>query len=332
MKPSNFAKIVDDLLDNPTKRPIMCWGPPGIGKSSVVTARAKKRNRRVLDWRLVQKEAIDITGLPFVKDGTTRYASPEMLPKEGEGCVLFLDEIVQAPVMVQNAVSELVLDRTLGGGTYRLPDDACIIAAGNNRSDRAGTFEMPTHMRSRFRHFDLEVDTDDWAAWAFANGIREEVIAFVRFRPNMLFNLSTTDRVSPNPRTWAAVSEDMEFAAANRSLQFETFKASLGDGPSSEFVGYLRTFSEMPDPDEVFSSPETAPVPTQPGVMWALGVALASRVNSKTAEALFTYLPRLSQDFAIVIATDAIARDKRLITGRAATQWATKHAKFLVGM
>lgn len=337
MKLSNLTKVAQDLLDNPMKRPIMIWGPPGIGKSQVIRQVVERAGRRMIDWRLVQKEAIDVVGLPRIhqrEDGTytTAYASPDMLPREGEGACLFLDEIVQAPTMVQNAVSELVLDRTLGGGTYRLPEDACIIAAGNRRTDRAGTFEMPAHMRSRFRHFDAEVDPDDWCAWGYKRGIREEVIAFIRFRPNLLFSFDANARVTPNPRTWEAISEDFDFATSNPSLQFETFAASLGEGPATEFVGYLRTFNEMPDPDLVFERPEVAPIPEQPGVMWALGVALAARCNRKNAEALFTYLPRLSQDYAVTIATDVAGRDPRFLVGAKATSWASKNAKFLVGL
>lgn len=332
MKISHATRIVLDLLVNPQKRPLMFWGPPGIGKSAFVRQAAEAQGRRMLDWRLVQKEAIDITGLPFIdqSSSTTRYASPEMLPKPGEGAVLFLDEIVQAPTMVQNAVSELVLDRTLGGGTYRLPDDACIVAAGNRRTDRAGTFEMPTHMRSRFRHFDIEADVEDFVKWAFKSGIREEVIAFVRFRPNLLFNFDSNDRVTPSPRTWAAVSDDMEFASENPSLDFDVFRASLGDGTATEFVGYLRTFRDMPDPDDVFSNPDGAPIPDQPGIMYALMTVLSARVTKKTGDAFFTYLDRISQDFAVMAAMDALNREPPLLTGRKATAWATKNAKFMV--
>jgi hypothetical protein len=337
MNITQVRKLIKDHIDNPSKRPLMLWGKPGTAKSSVVRQEVEANDMRLLDWRLAQKEAIDITGLPSVEtrtDGnrTTIYAPPELLPREGERAVVFLDEIVQAPMMTQNAVSELVLDRTIGGGSYRFPKDCIVIAAGNYRTDRAGTFEMPAQLRGRFRHVDVTMDIDDWAPWAFKTGIREEVIAFLRFRPNLLSAFDPNERSSPTARTWEMVSDDLEFAMSNPKMRFETIAASVGSGPATEFTGYLNTFLEMPDPDQVFADPENAPVPDQPGVMWALGVALAARVNKKTSENMFTYLGRLSQDYSVAIATDAVAREPSVIVGKKATAWAVKHAKFLVGM
>jgi hypothetical protein len=97
---------------------------------------------------------------------------------------LFLDELNAAPAMVQASCYQLVLDRQLG--EYTLPEDWAIIAAGNRDSDRAATTRMPTPLRNRFVPFEFEVDLQEWSEWAIQNGIRPEVIAFLRFRPELL--------------------------------------------------------------------------------------------------------------------------------------------------
>ena len=51
---------------------------------------------------------------------------------------------------------------------------------------------MPTPLRNRFVHLDFEVDVQEWCEWAIKTGIRPEVIAFIRFRPELL---SALDRV-----------------------------------------------------------------------------------------------------------------------------------------
>ena len=51
---------------------------------------------------------------------------------------------------------------------------------------------MPTPLRNRFVHLEFEVDAQEWSEWAIQAGIRPEVIAFLRFRPELL---SVPDKV-----------------------------------------------------------------------------------------------------------------------------------------
>ena len=61
-------KKLEDYLVKLTKAKItdsiMIWGAPGIGKSSVVSAVAKKNNLDFIDLRLSQLAPTDIRGLP----------------------------------------------------------------------------------------------------------------------------------------------------------------------------------------------------------------------------------------------------------------------------
>jgi len=136
------------------------------------------------DVRALLLDPVDLRGLPFLgNDGRSKWASPEFLPQEGSG-ILFLDELNAAPAMVQASCYQLVLDRRLG--EYTLPESWAIIAAGNRDSDRGATTRMPTPLRNRFVHLDFEVDVQEWSEWATQAGIRPEVIAFLRFRPELL--------------------------------------------------------------------------------------------------------------------------------------------------
>jgi hypothetical protein len=107
-------------------------------------------------------DPVDLRGLPYVGTDGSKWAVPEFLPTEGAG-ILFLDELNAAPSMVQAAFYQLVLDGALG--EYTLPDGCIIVAAGNRDSDRAHTTRMPTPLRNRFVHLDVEVDTQEWSEW-----------------------------------------------------------------------------------------------------------------------------------------------------------------------
>jgi len=182
MKASSLSNALRVLVA--ARRPVFIWGGPGVGKSSVVKQLAATLNVPLQDVRALLLDPVDLRGLPFLgSDGRSKWATPEFLPQNGNG-ILFLDELNVAPAMVQASCYQLVLDRKLG--EYTLPDGWAIIAAGNRDSDRAVTTRMPTPLRNRFVHLEFEVDVQEWSEWAIRAGIRPEVIAFLRFRPELL--------------------------------------------------------------------------------------------------------------------------------------------------
>jgi hypothetical protein len=122
---------------------------------------------------------------------------PKFLLTAGKG-ILFLDELTSAPQMTQANCYQLLLDRKLG--EYVLPDSSVVIAAGNPASERGVHFSMPCPLRNRFVHLELEADLNDWCKWAV--GVRSEINAFLRFKPDLLH---TADAISdanawPTPR------------------------------------------------------------------------------------------------------------------------------------
>ena len=202
MKASAITEALKSLIA--AKRPVFLWGPPGVGKSSIVGQVAAAKNLCLKDLRALLLDPVDIRGLPHLaSDGRATWAIPDFLPSDGAG-LLFLDELNAAPSMVQAAFYQLILDRKLG--EYTLPDDWVIVAAGNRDSDRATTSRMPSPLRNRFVHLTFEVDTEDWSNWAISNKIRPEVIAFIRFRPELLNQFDKDAFAFPTPRTWEFLS------------------------------------------------------------------------------------------------------------------------------
>ena len=45
--------------------PVILWGPPGVGKSSIIASICAKRNIGFVDVRLAQKDPVDMRGIPF---------------------------------------------------------------------------------------------------------------------------------------------------------------------------------------------------------------------------------------------------------------------------
>ena len=187
MKPSMLYDALHALIGE--RVPVHVWGPCGVGKSQIAHQVADDLNYEFLDVRALQLDPIDFRGLPRITADTTEWVPPKFLPTEGKG-IMFLDELTSAPQMVQAACYQLVLDRKLG--EYILPAGWVVIAAGNPAAERGVHFLMPRPLRNRFVHLHLEADVKDWCRWAVRAAVRPEIIAFLRFKPDLLHDGDAT--------------------------------------------------------------------------------------------------------------------------------------------
>ena len=251
MTPTAVAQALRQLVVE-EQQPVFIWGSPGTGKSSVVNQLAAELGIALRDIRALLLDPVDLRGLPFVgKDGRSQWATPEFLPQDGKG-ILFLDELNAAPAMVQASCYQLVLDRKVG--EYTLPEGWAIVAAGNRDSDRAATTRMPTPLRNRFVHLDFEVDVQEWSEWAIKANVRPEVIAFIRFRPELLSAFDRDANAFPSPRSWEFVSRIIN-SGPDPSAEHELIAGAVGTGAATEFSAFLRMFRELPNIDSILLNP-----------------------------------------------------------------------------
>jgi MoxR-like ATPase len=261
------------------------------------------------DVRALLLDPVDLRGLPFLgSDGRSKWATPDFLPQDGEG-ILFLDELNAAPAMVQASCYQLVLDRKLG--EYTLPEGWAIIAAGNRDSDRAVTTRMPTPLRNRFVHLEFEVDAQEWSEWAIQAGIRPEVIAFLRFRPELISQPDKDAHAFPSPRSWEFVSRILDSldSQSNPSLEHELIAGAVGTGPATEVSAFLRTFRELPSIDAILLNPLREPVPENTAAQYAVASALARCASDTNFDRICLYLNRLPTEFRVLCVRDATLRE-----------------------
>lgn len=333
MRPVDVSACLTALL--PKKQPMYLWGPPGVGKSSVVKQAAAANDLQVCDIRAVLLDPVDLRGLPKIGDGVAEWVPPAFLPREGNG-VLFLDELAQAPPLVQAACLQLTLDRRVG--EYVLPAGWTVVAASNRQEDRAGAHKLISPLLNRFLHLDMEVSNDDWSAWAIHAGIAPEVRAFMNWRPALLFDFdpSIGARAFPTPRSWEFVSTVLPATPTN--LLHPVVAGCVGDGPAAEFVAFVRTYRDLPDVDALLKNPSSMKtVPTDPAIVYALCGAVAERARKGDAKLLanvFEVANKLPDEFNILMVRDsaALSSEKgkgcRMLDTRtvpAAAAWLKKH-------
>jgi MoxR-like ATPase len=277
-------------------------------------------------------DPVDLRGLPVVSGDRARWIAPDFLPRAAEPGgdsrgILFLDELAQAPLSVQNACLQLTLDRRIG--EYVLPDGWSIVAASNRVEDRAGAGRITSALSGRFIHLDYDVDADDWQKWALTAGIAPEVRAFLRYRPALLFSFDpkqASARAFASPRSWQFVSQI--FATLPDEVRLPTVQGTVGEGPAAEFLAFVRIYRDLPDPRAIVAAPDTSPVPGEPSVLYALCGALAETARTaaaNTLDAIAKYLTRLPAEFAVVAMRDALAVQPAILTQPSAKTFLAKH-------
>ena len=282
MRPSHILSILDrEFLSTINKQhtPVMLWGPPGVGKSQMVAEVAAKHKVPVIDIRLSQMEPTDLRGIPFRSGEVVEWAIPAMLPdavRHGPAGILFLDEITSAAPTVSAAAYQLILDRRLGA--YRIPDGWAIFAAGNRQGDRGVTFAMPAPLANRFSHFEVDTHLDDWAAWAYTHGIDDRIIAFLRFRPELLFDFDPAHNpvAFPSPRSWEFAHRALQKFGDQTDLLRGALQACVGPAAGIELQAFVDNLDNMPDIDAILRGDEV-PVPREIDLQYAVASALVGR-------------------------------------------------------
>ena len=277
--PKGAKKSLRKAFNN--KRPIFLWGPPGIGKSDIIKQLGAELDAHVIDVRLSLWEPTDIKGIPYFdsNDGTMRWAPPAELPSaemaaKHKSIILFLDEMNSAAPAVQAAAYQLILNRRVG--TYQLPDNVVLVAAGNRETDKGVTFRMPAPLANRFVHLEMQVDWDDYFEWAVENNIHKDVVGFLTFSKKDLYDFDpkSSSRAFATPRSWSFVSELLTDDDVDTETLTDLVSGSVGEGLAVKFMAHRKVASKMPDPRDILSGKVKKMESKEISAMYSLTISL----------------------------------------------------------
>jgi hypothetical protein len=110
----------------------------------------------------------------------------------------------------------------------------------------------------------------------------------------------------------------------------------IGQAVGTQFNAFCSVYNDLPDVNAILLSPDTADVPTEPSVQYALATALANKATSKNFDRVTRYTSRLPKPIDVLTVKLAI---RGRMTGAdspvkspAFAQWANKNGNIILGI
>lgn len=325
MKAANLIPFLKIAMVN--NRRVLISGQPGLGKSEIIKQVAKDLNYDILILHPVVSDPVDFKGFPFVaKDGTADFVpfgNLVKMIKADKPLIIFFDDIAQSTAIVQCAVMQILLERSING--VRISEHVRFVAATNRRKDNAGAGNLITPLLNRFSTIiELEADSDSWCRWALNQNVPIELIQFLRFRPNLI----STFKAEKDIKNFASPRSIFELSLwlQNQVIDIEVWTGCVGEEFAIEFMSFYKTFQSLAGlPDQVFNNPQTAKILDKPDQMFALLGVLSKRVNDVNITNLFKYLDRIPKEFQMVVVSNIISSKPELQNTKAYIDWQIKN-------
>ncbi len=221
-------------------RPIMIWGAPGIGKTTIVKDLIREMNESMgFNGTMIEIDATSINpddfSLPMIdKDEYVardvpktwfpayRYVdgmSEDEIAKldnianggsdsvEGTGGIIFIDEFSRILKSTMQVLMKLVDQRSIND--LRLGSKWLIVCAGNREEDMGGdSINWQMAWGSRYLNVNYVPDFEYWVEWAENAGVEKDIIRFLKLNQGLWYDKSLNDEQTnfANPRTWDSFS------------------------------------------------------------------------------------------------------------------------------
>jgi hypothetical protein len=335
----------------PRNKSALLVGPPGIGKTDIVTSVAKDLGYDLVLSHAVVEDPTNYKGLGAIVDGKAvwlPFGNLRQIVETKKPTVFFLDDLGQAPQAVQSAIMQLVLSRRVD--EHKVSDTVAFVAATNGKGHRAGVGNFLEPLKDRFTIIKVEPNVDDWINWALGNDMPAEMIAFIKYRPHFLTSwpqenddqktlTEKTAQLSKAAQTMGKIATPRGIARIGKhlvdglpkNLEYDTFVGDTGEAFATEVLGFLKVFRSLPNPDLVLMHPETAEIPEDPATMYALCGALAHRASETSISRIVTYGNRLKDAFSVLLIQMAVGKDRQVVNTKAFINWAANHADVMFG-
>ena len=226
--------------------PVFIHGLTGDGKSD----RVKEIDPQVLDIELVNETPETINGRAVYNETTDQIidikpvwlVKLERLCEDGELHILFFDELTNATKQTQAVIFKIVLERFVNN-RWPLPENARIVAAGNDRNESSVAHDLAEPLFGRFAHIYIRTTVENWMPWAVRKRINPYVMEFLANNDLYLRTAYTGSEGYADPRRWEMVSRVLD----SSDNDFALIEPIVGRETAEAFIRFFRAQEEMAD-------------------------------------------------------------------------------------
>ena len=218
---------------------VFLHGPSSEGKS----ARVKQIDPDcvIIYLRNATPESLNGKSVYNQTTGEMIDVKPSWLKKLEEKCekepdklhIVFFDEITNALPSIQGISFNIVLDREVNG-IWKLPENARIVAAGNDIEDSLAANQLAEPLFNRIAHVYIKTTLESWLKWASEKNIHPAICSYIAYKNGETLR-SKYDGKKPNadPRKWEMASKMLY-----KTEKPEMLRALVGEEITKEFVEF----------------------------------------------------------------------------------------------
>jgi hypothetical protein len=157
-----------------------------------------------------------------------------------------------------------------------------LVAAGNRDGDRGVTYRMPAPLANRFVHLEAKVDVDDWTEWAVMNNVHPEVVGYVSFAKQDLYDFDpkSASKSFATPRSWMFVSELLADDDTDTDTLTNLVAGAIGDGLAVKFMAHRKVAGRMPKAIDILEGKVKTLDIKEVSAMYSLTVSLCYELKS----------------------------------------------------
>lgn len=251
--------------------PLLLTSAPGLGKTAMYRALAKEYNLEFRAIILSRIPSADISGffIPDLATGvvvhltTKDIIDPEYDKEKFDGILILFDEIGNADVGQQTSIQSFVEDWKMGG--VPVAENVFFAFASNRKKDSCGSNDLVKSLVDRLFVKDIEEpDVDNWIRWAMKNGVHPNIIGYIQWKKEALFEFDpkAPQGGQPSPRAWEKASHLIDSLPIETNYMISTVvSGKVGEVRGIEFSAYIRMLDELCSYEDVMRDPEDAPIP-----------------------------------------------------------------------
>jgi len=329
----------------PQKLPIFILGDPGQGKTEITRKATIDCGADFVPIFLAMKDPTDIGGYPSLIDGPDGkeavfmpFGDMKKLLNAEHLTVCFADDLGISPKIMQGAWMQCVCEREING--HKISDHVTFISASNLKGGNSGvTSILDPLMNKHTTCVHLVNNFEDWCRWAVEDlQLPYEIVYFVRWKPDVLTSYKPMPDLAQTPTARGIFHcAQIYRSGVPEKIRPRLFAGAIGEEYAVHLEGFLRFYKQLPNPDQVIADPQRAPIPKEPGQIYALCAALSQRAKESTIDAIITYASRLSTDpnagaeFSVALVCDSVRKDpQNLAQGQVFQDWTSEHHDILI--